>query len=139
MDSRHRVPTHPECDAFLDIWRTTSFLSPAELHQNVERLWKLDTLPFRNSKEVICSGEDKAAMKQLERKTMRVTADGVSRYAAPLLHKPNTPTLHAPPLVEMALLRSRERCLASSAEQSAVYNEGYTQIGECWIRCQDQR
>lgn len=39
-----------------------SFLSPAEeLHQNVERLWKLDTLPFRNSKDVIRSGEDKAA------------------------------------------------------------------------------
>lgn len=49
----------------------TSFLSPTEeLHQNMERLWKLDTLPFRNSKEVICPGEDKAALEQLEKKTI---------------------------------------------------------------------
>lgn len=102
----------------------SSLFSPAEeLHQNVERLWKLDTLPFRKSKEVICSGEDKAAMKQLEQKTIRVTVDGVSRYATPLLHKPNAPTLHAPPTAVMALLRSTERRLAFSAEQSAVYNE----------------
>lgn len=85
----------------------SSFFSPAEeLHQDVERLWKLDTLPFRKSKEVICSDEDKAAMKQLEQKTIRVTVDGVSRYATPLLHKPNAPTLHAPPMAVMALLRS---------------------------------
>lgn len=74
----------------------------------MERLWKLDTLPFRNSKEVICSGEDKAAMEQLEQKTIRVTVDGVSRYATPLLHKPNGPTLHAPPTAVMTLLRATE-------------------------------
>lgn len=102
----------------------TSFLSPSEeLHQNVERLWKLDTLPFRNSKELIRSGEDKAAMEQLEQKTIRYIVDGVSHYATPLLHKPNAPTLHAPPVAVMPLLRATERHLGSNTEQAAVYNE----------------
>lgn len=78
---------------------------------------------FRNSKEVIRSGEDKAAMEQLEQKTIRVTVDGASRYATPLLHKPNAPTLHAPSAAVMALLRATERRLGSNAEQAAVYNE----------------
>ncbi|KAK0149995.1 hypothetical protein N1851_009229 [Merluccius polli] len=102
----------------------SSFLSPSEeLHQHVESLWKLDTLPFRNSKEVIRSGEDKAAMEQLEQKTIRVTVDGVPRYATPLLRKPNAPTLHAPSTAVMALLRATERRLATNPEQSSVYNE----------------
>ena len=102
----------------------TSFLSPSEeLHQNVERLWKLDTLPFRNNKEVIRSGEDKVAMEQLEQQTIRVNVDGVSRYATPLLRKPNAQALHAPPTAVMALLRATERRLANNAEQAAVYNE----------------
>ena len=92
-DNPHLITWYP-CPSCLH----SSFLSPLEeLHQNVERLWKLDTLPFRNSKEVTCSGEDKAATEQLEQKTIRITVEGVSCCATPLLRKPDAPTLHPQP------------------------------------------
>lgn len=49
----------------------------------------------------MASSEDKAAIEQLEQKTIRLTFDGVSRYATPLLRKPKVPTLHAPPMALM--------------------------------------
>ncbi|XP_054860442.1 uncharacterized protein LOC129347387 [Amphiprion ocellaris] len=99
-------------------------LSPAEeLHQHVERLWQIDTLPFRSSKEVTRSGEDKAALEQLEQNSVWVTVDGVSRYAVPLLRRKNPPILKASPNAIMPLLRATERRLSHDPDQLSVYNE----------------
>ncbi|XP_034095661.1 uncharacterized protein LOC117562007 [Gymnodraco acuticeps] len=102
----------------------SSFLSPSEeLHQNVEKQWQLDTLPFRSINEVTRSGEDKAAIELLEDKTVRVKVDDVSRYATPLLRKQSAPSLHVPPTATMALLRATERRLSINPKLSTVYNE----------------
>ncbi|KAK7944426.1 hypothetical protein WMY93_000154 [Mugilogobius chulae] len=101
-----------------------SFLSPAEeLHQHVEKLWQVDTLPFRSTKEATRSGEDKAALEQLEQQSVRVTIDGVNRYAVPLLRKKSACQLHASPNAVMPLLRGTERRLSHSPEQLSIYNE----------------
>ncbi|XP_063321729.1 uncharacterized protein LOC134619834 [Pelmatolapia mariae] len=97
--------------------------SSDELHQHVQRLWQLDTLPFHTNKEVTRSGEDKAAIERLEQGTVRVTVDGVVRYATPLLRRQNAPVLRAPPTAVMALLRATERRLCNNPDQAAVYNE----------------
>lgn len=70
----------------------TSFLSPTqELRQQVERLWQLDKLPPRNEKEVVRSGQDKAALEMLDQKTVKVMVEGVNRYA--LIEKKGCPKL----------------------------------------------
>ncbi|XP_041855091.1 uncharacterized protein LOC121648781 [Melanotaenia boesemani] len=52
--------------------------SPAEaLHQDVQRLWQLDTPLHRPEKEVTRSKEDREAIAMLEAKTIRVPVDGV--------------------------------------------------------------
>lgn len=97
-----------------------SFLSPLEkLLQHVERLWQLDIPLFRNRKKVIRSGEDIAAVEQLEQKTVRVTVHGMSCYATPLLHKQNSPMLQTTPSSGMALLRATELRFIKDPEQSA--------------------
>ncbi len=88
----------------------TMFLSPAQaLHQHVEKLWQLDTLPFQTARDVTCSKQDQRAMEMLEEKTVCVLVDGVSRYATPLLRQKNAAHLQAPPAAVMALLRSTEQ------------------------------
>ena len=58
----------------------TSFASPDDLlYRNVERLWQLDVLPFRNEKMVVRSREDQDAMNLLETKTRRMEVEGVHR------------------------------------------------------------
>lgn len=100
-----------------------SVLSPSEeLQQHVEKLWQIDTLPFRSSKEATRSGEDKAALEKLEQKSIRVSVDGVSRYAVPLLRRKNMPLLHASPNAVMPLLRATERRLSLNPEKLSVYN-----------------
>ncbi|KAI3370007.1 hypothetical protein L3Q82_024436, partial [Scortum barcoo] len=63
-----------------------STTSPAaELFKQVEKLWQLETLPYRNEKLLTRSRRDQEAMNLLEAKTRRVEVDGVLRYATPLL------------------------------------------------------
>ncbi|KAJ8395307.1 hypothetical protein AAFF_G00032920 [Aldrovandia affinis] len=69
----------------------------AELFKQVEKLWQLDTLPYRSERLVTRSRRDEEATNLLEAKTTRVEVEGVLRYATPLLRVSNMPTLTAPP------------------------------------------
>lgn len=68
----------------------------SELSKDVERLWQLDVLPFRNEKEVTRSKEDQQAIDILESRTVRVQVEGVHRYATPLLRRTEFPQVKAP-------------------------------------------
>lgn len=87
-----------------------SSVSPAaDLFNQVEKLWQLDTLPYRSEKLVTRSRRDQEAMNLLEAKTRRVEVDGVLRYATPLLRVSNMPALTAQPEAVLPSLRSTER------------------------------
>lgn len=75
----------------------TSTLSPSEeLSRHVERLWQLDTLPYRSDKLITRSKRDQEAVKLLEDKTVWVNVNGVQRCATPLLRVKDMPWLQAP-------------------------------------------
>lgn len=100
------------------------FASPTQdLHRHVELLWQVDTLPFRSEKEATRSKQDQLAVNTLDQRTVRVTVDGIARYATPLLRKPAASKLHAPPSAVMPLLRATERRLTSTPDLAKVYNE----------------
>ncbi|KAL6476782.1 hypothetical protein MHYP_G00152810 [Metynnis hypsauchen] len=101
-----------------------AFQSPnQDLLRHVEMLWQVDTLPFRSEKEATRSKQDQLAVNTLDQRTVRVTVDGIACYATPLLRKPVTPKLHAPPLAVMPLLRATERRLTGNPDLAKVYNE----------------
>lgn len=93
------------------------------LYRNVEKLWQLDVLPYRNEKLVVQSREDQEAIKLFECRTQRIQVDNVLRYATPLLCKPGAPKLTSPIQSVMANLRSTERKLQRDPDKSAVYSE----------------
>lgn len=80
----------------------------------MERLWQLDTLPYRHEKEETRSKQDQVALDTLEERTAMVMADGAARYANPLLRRKTSPMLQAPPMAVMPLLRTTERHLANN-------------------------
>ncbi|KAL6483178.1 hypothetical protein MHYP_G00080500 [Metynnis hypsauchen] len=101
-----------------------AFQSPnQDLLRHVEMLWQVDTLPFRSEKEATRSKQDQLAVNTLDQRTVRVTVDGIARYATPLLRKPVAPKLHAPPLAVMPLLRATEQRLTGNPDLAKVYNE----------------
>lgn len=59
------------------------------------------------------SREDTEALALLEQKSVRVTVDGVSRYAVPLLRRRNSPLLNTSPNAVIPLLRAADKVLAS--------------------------
>ncbi|KAL7880314.1 hypothetical protein SRHO_G00025680 [Serrasalmus rhombeus] len=91
------------------------------LYRQVERLWQLDVLPYRNEKLVVRSREDQEAIKLLEDKTKRVSINGVLHYATPLLWKSGTPKLNGSIQSVMANLRSTERRLKRDYERELTY------------------
>ena len=93
------------------------------LMNHIERLWQLDTLPFKNEKQMVRSKEDKYAVTLLEQKTTRVEVQGVQRYATPLLRRENMPKLHVPKEVVSNYFKNTERRLAKNPQQAAVYRE----------------
>ncbi|XP_019204872.1 uncharacterized protein LOC109196100 [Oreochromis niloticus] len=95
----------------------------SELSKDVERLWQLDVLPFRNEKEVTRSKEDQQAIDILESRTVRVQVEGVHRYATPLLRRAGFPQVKAPEGAVMALLRANERRLRKDPSRAQTYNE----------------
>ncbi|XP_014876949.1 uncharacterized protein LOC106939156 [Poecilia latipinna] len=100
----------------------TSFVSPEDLlYRNVERLWQLDVLPFRNEKIVVRSREDQEAMNLLETKTQRLKIEGICRYATPLLRKPGAPTLSSSIHSVIAHLRATEKRLKKEPERATIY------------------
>ena len=93
------------------------------LMNHIERLWQLDTLPFKNEKQMVRSKEDKYAVTLLEQKTTRVEVQGVQRYATPLLRRENMPKLHVSKEVVSNYFKNTERRLAKNPQQAAVYRE----------------
>ncbi|KAJ8357474.1 hypothetical protein SKAU_G00202680 [Synaphobranchus kaupii] len=101
----------------------SSVASPDDLlYQNVERLWQLDVLPFRNEKMVVRSREDQEAMNILETKTWRVNVEGSQRYATPLLRKTGAPKLNSFTHSVIAHLRATEKRLKKDPEKAAIYS-----------------
>ncbi len=89
--------------------------------QNVEKLWKMDILPYQTSKSVMRSKQDKESLKLLEAKTRRVQIAGILRYATPLLRMRDVPPIRAPKEAVLPSLRSLERCLARDPLQAEEY------------------
>ncbi|XP_026101210.1 uncharacterized protein LOC113072449 isoform X1 [Carassius auratus] len=96
--------------------------STTELCKNVNRLWQVDVLPFRNETECTRSKQDQRAIELLEAKTIRIKVDGIRRYATPLLRKGDMPHLHATMEAVMPRLRSTERKLARDPQQIDAYS-----------------
>ncbi|XP_039514870.1 uncharacterized protein LOC120469772 [Pimephales promelas] len=92
------------------------------LYRNVERLWQLDVLPFRNEKLVVRSRQDKEAMQLLASETERVNVKGVQRYATPLLWNPGTPELKGSMQSVLANLRNTERRLQKDPDKASIYS-----------------
>ncbi len=92
-----------------------------ELMQNVEKLWKMDILPYQTSKSVMRSKQDKEALELLEAKTRRVQVAGILRYATPLLRKRDVPPLRAPKEAVLPSLRGLERHLARDPLRADEY------------------
>nr|XP_055027021.1 uncharacterized protein LOC129416681 [Misgurnus anguillicaudatus] len=101
----------------------TSVMSPeAELFNNVQKLWQMDTLPYKSEKLITRSRQDAEAVKMLEEKTVRVTVGDCQRYATPLLWKKNLPPLQASKDAVTAHLRSTEKRLLQNTDLATVYN-----------------
>lgn len=82
----------------------------SDLRHQVEKLRKIDVLPFQRSKFITQSKKRPTvdALAQLKSKITRVMVNGISRYATPL---------------PMASLRRIERQLANNPERAAIYNQ----------------
>ncbi|KAJ8415881.1 hypothetical protein AAFF_G00404380 [Aldrovandia affinis] len=93
----------------------------AELFKQVEKLWQLDTLPYRSERLVTRSRRDEEATNLLEAKTTRVEVEGVLRYATPLLRVSNMPTLTAPPEAALSTLRGTEKRLSRDPVKAEAY------------------
>ncbi|XP_048010442.1 uncharacterized protein LOC125244397 [Megalobrama amblycephala] len=91
------------------------------LYRDVERLWQLDSLPYRSEKLMTRSKQDQESIKILDSKTCRVSIDGIQRYATPLLRTDDSPKLNAPQESVLANLRSTERRLKDQPEKAAAY------------------
>lgn len=100
----------------------TSTLSPeAELFNNVQKLWQMDTLPYRSEKLITRSRQDTEAVQILEEKTIRVAIRDSQRYATPLLWKRNLPPLQSTKEAVTAHLRSTEKRLLQNTDLASVY------------------
>ncbi len=97
-------------------------ISPnADLFAQVEKLWQMDVIPYRNEKVVTRSKLDQEAIRLLQEKTVRVNVDGVMRYATPLLRTQHMPTLHMPKEAVLPQLRNIERRLTKNPDQACAY------------------
>ncbi|XP_073724410.1 uncharacterized protein [Misgurnus anguillicaudatus] len=92
------------------------------LCRNVEKLWQLDILPYRNEKLVVRSKEDQEAIKLLESRTQRIEVEEIQRYATPLLRRPGAPKLMSTIQSVMPSLRSTERKLQRDPDKAVVYS-----------------
>lgn len=102
----------------------------ADLYRAVERLWKVDVLPYQSEKVITRSKQDTEALTQLDNHTMRVEINGVAHYATPLIHKPNAPKLQAPKESVLPALRRTERKLLKNPEQAVIYSNEINKLLE---------
>ncbi|XP_051793978.1 uncharacterized protein LOC127530664 isoform X1 [Acanthochromis polyacanthus] len=91
------------------------------LMRDVERLWQVDTSPFKNERTVTRSRQDQQALDLLSTRTTRVQVNGVQRYATPLLRKSDMPLFQAPKEAVMSNLSATERRLIRDPESAAAY------------------
>ena len=108
----------------------TCSLTADDLHAHVEKLWKMDVLPYRSEKVVVRSKQDQEAIQLLQEKTMRVNIDGVERYATPLLRIKQMPQLWTPKESVLPQLRGIERKLEKNPEQATAYQAEITKLVE---------
>ena len=94
-----------------------------ELMENVERLWRLNSFPLHNEKEVTRSKQDHYCLELLETKTAIKEVGGVLRYATPLLRAPNSPQLFSSVHTLLPCLRGTECRLKKDQGLSEIYNQ----------------
>ncbi len=100
-----------------------SIMSPSnELFKNVQQLWQLDVLPYRNEKLVTRSKQDQDAVNLLEAKTKRIDINGIQRYATPLLRVKHMPKLQTTKEAVMANLRNTENRLMRDPQKAEAYH-----------------
>lgn len=112
------LPSPPSTTQVLfTLCNTLSCPATAELIEQVERLWKVDSFPHWKEKDVTRSKQDQYALDLLERETTVTEQGEVSRYATPLLWTCNSLTLDffSPSLVAYV---ARDR--ASTEERSGA-------------------
>ena len=99
----------------------------SELFQHVERLWLVDTLPYRGEKEVRLSKQGHVAVQLLKDKTVRMEV-GVLCYATHLLLKREYVLLSSPEGVmqgtERQLLKDPDRLQAYKNEIQKLIQAG---------------
>lgn len=95
----------------------------AELMENVERLWRLDSFPHRKEKEVTRSKQDNFCLELLETKTAVKIVGETLRYATPLLRAPNSSRLFSSVYTLLPWLRGTERRLKKDQELIEIYNQ----------------
>ncbi|KAL7830010.1 hypothetical protein SRHO_G00311370 [Serrasalmus rhombeus] len=93
----------------------------AGLFQCVEKLWRVDTVPFHREQDCTRSRQDHDAIEMLETKTVRIEVEGMYRYATPLLRKRDIPLLCSSEAAVLPRLRSLERKLAKDPQSAAAY------------------
>ncbi|KAI7800557.1 hypothetical protein IRJ41_006145 [Triplophysa rosa] len=109
----------------------------AELFDQVEKLWQMDVIPYRNEKLVTRSKLDQAAIKHLQDRTVRVKVDGIMRYATPLLRVKNMPDLNMPKEAVLPQLRSIERKLLKNPEQAGAYKAEIERLKDAGYRLEN--
>ncbi|XP_076135495.1 uncharacterized protein LOC143118304 [Alosa pseudoharengus] len=117
-----RSPTS-EAQALFTLCDRVSCPATAELMENVERLWRLDSFPHRKDKEVTRSKQDHYCLELLETKTAVNKVGEVLRYATPLLRAPNSPQLFSSVHTLLPWLRGTERRLKKDQELIEIYNQ----------------
>ncbi len=106
-----------------------------ELLHHVQRLWQLDTVPYRKCKEVTRSKQDQEALQLLDRKTLTLEIEGVLRLATPLLHHKDMPLLNAMRDSVLPNLRSVERRLLKDPEKTETYQAEMSRLLETGAVC----
>ncbi|XP_073789994.1 uncharacterized protein [Danio rerio] len=101
-----------------------------ELMRNVEKLWRMDTLPCQSDKQAMRSRQDKEAVELLEAETRRVNVAGVLRYATPLLRKRDIPPLKSSKEAVLPSLRSTERRLSRDPQRADEYGAAIRKLVE---------
>ncbi len=92
-----------------------------ELLHHVQRLWQLDTVPYRECKEVTRFKQDQEALQLLDRMTLTLEIEGVRCLATPLLCHKDMPLLNGTRDSVLPNIRSVERRLLKDPEKAETY------------------
>ncbi len=114
---------------------TSSVPVQDEVLHHVQRLWQLDTVPYRECKEVTRSKQDQEALQLLDRKTLTLEIEGVRRLATPLLQHKDMPLLNATRDSALPNLRSVERRLLKDPEKAETYQAEMSRLLETGAVC----